>query len=181
MSVDSIDFFIHEGHQPPRMAKAQGGELLETILRREGVTLDDDVSLFVSDADAEVDEAGEEPEPLPVGLTVAGAGIKRHSHVHAQRCRRIKVSVNYQSRTEQRMFSPNALIRRIRRWAQKIFGLTGPAAGDFVLQPCGSDVDAGLQQRLAEFVRDKTCSVCFDFSKEVTPQGYTPWTRHTES
>lgn len=169
MSVDSIDFFIHEGHQPPRLAKAQGDELLETVLRREGVALDDDGHLFVSDA--EVDEADEEPEPLPAGLTVAGAGIKRHSHVHSQRCRRVQVSVNYQSRTEQRMFSPNAQIRRIRRWAQNTFGLTGPAAGDFVLQPCGSDIDAGLQQRLAEFVRDQTCSVCFDFSKEVTPQG----------
>lgn len=171
MSVDSIDFFIHEGHQPPRLAKAQGEELLETVLRRNGVALDNDIHLFVSNAADEVDEAGEEPEPLPVGLTVDDAGIKRHSHVHCQRCRWVQVSVNYQSRTEQRMFSPNAQIRRIRRWAQKSFGLIGPAAGDFVLQPCGSDIDAGLQRGLAEFVRDDTCSACFDFSKEVTPQG----------
>jgi hypothetical protein len=171
MSVDSIEFFIQEGHQSPRLVNAQADELLEAVLRREGVTLDADVHLFVSDSDGEADEAGGEPEPLPPGLTVAVAGIKRHSHVHCQRCRRVQVSVNYQSRTEQRTFSPNAPIRRIRRWAQKIFGLTGPAAGDFVLQPCGSDVDAGLQQRLAEFIRDQTCSVCFDFSKEVTPQG----------
>ncbi len=170
MSVDSIDFFIHEGRQPPRLAKAQGDELLETVLRREGVALDDDINLFVSNAADELDEAGES-EPLAAGLTVDDAGVKRHSHVHCQRCRRVQVSVNYQSRTEQQMFSPNAPIRRIRRWAQKSFRLTGPAAGDFVLQPCGSDIDAGLQQWLAGFVGDATCSVCFDFSKEVTPQG----------
>lgn len=171
MSTDPIDFFIHDGHRPPRLVKAHGDELLETVLQREGVALDDGIYLFASDAAAEFDDAALEPEPLPAGLTVAGAGIKRHSHVHSQRCHRVQVSVNYQSRTEQRMFSPNAEIRRIRRWAQKVFELTGPAAGDFVLQPCGSDVDAGLQQRLAEFVRDNTCSACFDLSKEVTPQG----------
>ena len=171
MSVDSIDFFIHDGRLPPRLVKAYGDELLETVLRREGVGLDHAIHLFASNAADEVDEAGEEPEPLPAGLTVADGGIKRHSHVHCQRCRRVQVSVNYQSRTAQRMFWPNAQIRRIRRWAQKSFGLIGPAAGDFVLQPCGSDIDAGLQQGLAEFIRDDTCSVCFDFSKELTPQG----------
>ncbi len=169
MSADSIEFFIHDGHQPPRLAKARGDELLEAALRREGITLGDDIYLFVSDAERE-DEA-EEPEPVPSGLTMAAAGVKRHSHVHCHRCRRVQVSVNYQSKTEQRKFAPNTRIRRVRRWAQKVFGLTGPAAGDFVLQPCGSDVDAGLQQHLAEFVRDGTCSTCFDLSKEVTPQG----------
>lgn len=170
MSTDSIDFFIHEGEHPPRLAKGQGDELLEIVLRRERVTLDDEVRLFVDDAESD-DEAAEESEPLSAGLTVDGAGIKRHSHVHCQRCHRVQVSVNYQSDTKKQMFAPNAQIRRIRRWAQESFGLTGPAAGDFVLQPFGSDIDAGLQQRLAEFVRDDTCSVSFDFSKEVTPQG----------
>ncbi len=173
MTTDSIDFFIHEGHQPPRLAKARGDETLEAILRREGVALDDDVHLFVSDAAAD-DEADGEPdehEPLPPGLTMTAAGVMRHGHVHCHHCKRVQVSVNYQSKTKERLFAPHARIRRIRRWAQKEFELTGPAAGDFVLQPCGSDVDAGLQQHVAEFVRDQTCSVCFDLSKEVTPQG----------
>lgn len=173
MSTDSIDLFIHDGHQPPRLTAAHGDESLEAVLLREGIALNADVYLFVGDSDDAADEDADEPEPLPHSLTVAGAGIKRHSHLHCQRCRRVQVSVNYQSRTEQRTFSPSVPIRRIRRWAQKTFELTGPAAGDFVLQPCGTDVDAGLQQRLAEFVRDQTCSVCFDLSKEVTPQGCT--------
>ncbi|THD11265.1 hypothetical protein B1806_03865 [Metallibacterium scheffleri] len=168
MSADSIDFFIHVGHQPPRLVEARDDDLLEAVLWREGVALDADVHMIVG---ADDEEEGVDAEPLAPGLTVGGAGLKRHGHLHCQRCRRIQVSVNYQSRTEQETFSPTAPIRRVRRWAQKIFGLTGPAAGDFVLQLCGSDVDAGLQQRLAEFVRDHTCSACFDFSKEVTPQG----------
>ena len=173
MSTELIDFFIHEGHQPPRLAKAQGDETLEAVLRREGISLDDDFHLYVSDAatDGELDDEAAEPEPSAPGLTMAAAGVKRHGHVHCHRCRHVQVSVNYQSKTKERKFSPNARIRRVLRWARKAFDLTGPAAGDFVLQPCGSDVDAGLQQHLAEFVRDHTCSACFDLSKEITPQG----------
>lgn len=173
MSSESIEFFIHDGHQAGRLVNASITETLEAILRREGIALDEAFLVFVSDAadGAEADDAADEPEPVPPGCTLATAGLKHHGHVHCHRCKRIQVSVNYQSKTKERAFAPNARIRRVRRWALKAFGLTGPAAGDYVLQPCGSDVDAGLQQHVAEFVRDHTCSACFDLSKEITPQG----------
>lgn len=173
MNSESLEIFIHEGRQAARLVNAGIDETLESILRREGITFDDDVLVFVSNAevDAEPDDAVGEPEPLPLGCTLVAAGLKQHAHVHCHRCKRVQVSVNYQSKTKDRAFAPSARIRRVRRWAQKAFDLTGPAAGDYVLQPCGSDVDAGLQQYVAEFVPDHTCSACFDLSKEITPQG----------
>lgn len=174
MSTESLDFFLHLPSEKPRIAKAQPTETLAEVLRRMGVLLDDESHLFISHGDSDDSEADSDEdslEPVSASATLAAAGIRHHSHLHCHRCHRIEVSVNFQGETKTRKFAPNARIARVRRWALRAFQLTGPAASDFILQLCGSDQGTRPNQDLAELVTPGTCSICFDLTKEVTPQG----------
>lgn len=174
MKTESIDIFIHQAGEKAKITTAQPEETLATVLQRAGITLDDEMHLFVSHGDNEGDESDlddDTVEPVSAGMTVAAAGGKHHSHVHCHKCRRIEVTVNFQDKVKSRKFAPNARIARVRRWALNAFGLTGPAASDFVLQLCGSDKSPRPNQDLAELVAPGSCSICFDLTKEVTPQG----------
>lgn len=174
MNTETIDIFIHRAGEKPQIAKIQPNDTLADALQRAGIALDEQMQLFVSHGDTEEADADTHEDALdavPPGTTAAEAGIRHHSHVHCHRCRRIEVSVNFQGQTQTRKFAPNARIARVRRWAQRVFRLTGPSAGDFTLQVCGSDRGTRPNQDLAEFVDPGTCSACFDLTKELTPQG----------
>lgn len=174
MNTETIAVFIHLAGEKPQIAKLQPTDTLAEALQRAGIALDEQMQLFISHGDTDEGDADTDEDALdavPSATTVAAAGIKHHSHVHCHRCRRIEVSVNFQGQTQIRMFVPNSRIARVRRWAQRVFRLTGPSAGDFTLQVCGSDLGTRPNQDLAEFVVPGTCSACFDLTKELTPQG----------
>jgi hypothetical protein len=55
-------------------------------------------------------------------------------------------------------------------WARKALGLDDASAAEYVLRLCGTTDQPRPDKHLGELV-GSTCSLCFDFVKEVTPQG----------
>lgn len=174
MNTETIEIFIHLAGQKPVVVNARETEVLSEVLKRAGIAPDPDMHLFASlgdqeDQDSDTDD--DEVEPVQAALTLYAAGIKHHGRVHCHHCRRIVVTVNFQGQSKDRKFAPSARIARVRRWALKAYKLTGPAAADFVLQLCGTDKSPRPNQDLADVVAAGTCTVCFDLTKEITPQG----------
>ena len=80
------------------------------------------------------------------------------------------MDVNFGGRTKSRKFSPATTISVVTRWARKKLKLDEAAAAEYVLRLCGTNDQPRPDRHLGELV-DRTCSLCFDLVKEVTPQG----------
>src|SRR5262245_18383010 len=100
---ETIDLFIHREGVAPKAVRATANESLAEVLERAGVKHDPGLHVFVGEAtaaleDARDDDQGEDAhDPVDPSCRVGELGVGRSGHVHCHRCRRVAVTVNYQT------------------------------------------------------------------------------------
>jgi hypothetical protein len=179
MASQEFELFIHGQGEKPSVAVASPHEVLRDVLVRTGFIKEGDreVLVFVGEWDEavrepdEIQDGEDQHEPVDVLLTIEALELHRHRHVHVHRCKRVAVQVNFTGHTKRHRFSPAATIGVVTLWARKKFGLEGAAGAEFVLRICGSDKQPRPSEHLGELADSRTCTLCFDLVKEVTPQG----------
>jgi hypothetical protein len=178
MANSELEFFVHGHGAKPQVIHAALGDRLRDVLVRAGLLQEgqDDMLVFVGESEEalqepnDVEDGADEQAPVDVNLTLEKLALHRHRHVHCHRCRRIAVDVNFSGQTKERKFSPATTVAVVTRWARKKLKLDDAAAAEYVLRLCGTNDQPRADKHLGELV-GATCSLCFDFVKEVTPQG----------
>lgn len=179
MENNEIEHFIHAPGGKPRVAIAPADDRLRDVLIRLEIIREDANGLHVfvgecaealNEGDA-IEDGADEHSPVDIELTLAVLDVPRHRHIHVHRCRHVAVQVNFDGKTKRHRFSPNATVGVATEWARRKFHLDPAAAGEYVLQLCGSPVQPRSDEHLGDLVQGETCSLCFDLVKELTPKG----------
>lgn len=118
-----------------------------------------------------IEDGVDEHVTVDISLSLAVLEIERQRHVHAHTCRHIAVGVNFGGRTKRHRFSPNTTVGVATEWARRKFHLDPAVAGEYVLRICNSITEPRSTKHLGDLVDGKTCSLCFDLVKELTPKG----------
>lgn len=171
------ELFLHCQDAKPLVVDASLEEKLLDVLVRAGVVDErqNDVHVFVGECDEalrkpdDTEDRGDDHGPVDLTLPIDKLD-PQHRHIHCYVCKYVDVDVNFGNRTEQRKFSPATTVGIATTWACRKFRLDGAAASDFVLRRC----DTGEQPRPDKFLGElvqKSCSLCFNLAKELTPQG----------
>lgn len=98
-------------------------------------------------------------------------GIKNRERVHIHRCRKIKVSVNFNGKEAAETFPPSKTIAKVKRWADKEFGIEGVDATEHALQICGTAKRPDDDTHLGTLARRPNCQVCFDLVPKKRVEG----------
>lgn len=98
-------------------------------------------------------------------------GIKNRERIHINRCRKVKVSVNFNGREINDAFPPSRTIAKVKRWADKKFDIDGIDATEHALQICGTAKRPDEDTHLGALVRRPNCQVCFDLVPKKRVEG----------
>lgn len=126
-----------------------------------GVQIDAETFIFI-------DEAEEHVHGLPNERV---HGLKHGARIHVGRCRRIKTTVHFLDKTEEREFSPGARVRAVKAWAAHVFKMDPKDAAEHVLQLCNSTERPASDTPLHQLVQGHPCVLCFDFVPEKRVEG----------
>ena len=110
-------------------------------------------------------------ETVDPNASLEEAGIRHRGHVHVHRCHRIEVSVNFNARTETKVFPPSATVGRVKKWAVKAFDMSEKDAAEHVLQITGSKVRPDEDIHIGTLVTHPACRVSFDLVPKVRVEG----------
>lgn len=98
-------------------------------------------------------------------------GIKNRERIHIHRCRKVKVSVNFNGKEIADEFPPSRTIAKVKRWADKQFGIEGVDATEHALQICGTAKRPDEDVHIGALVRHPNCQVCFDLVPKKRVEG----------
>lgn len=177
MAEEKFEVFLHVEGAKPKVVQIGDDEALIDVLLAAGLTLKDDKGIHVFVGESDNDEDGDDEddsedkqEPVDPKQTAKELDLRRHRHIHLHRCLRIAVEVTFAGKTKKRKFAPAASVGRVTKWARRKFRIDAAVASEYVLQLCGTTEVPRSDVHLGELVK-KTCALCFDLVKEVTPQG----------
>jgi hypothetical protein len=98
-------------------------------------------------------------------------GIKNRERIHINRCRKVKVSVNFNGREIADAFSPSKTIAKIKHWADKEFDINGVDRTEHALQICDTAKRPDEDTHLGALVRHPNCQICFDLVPKKRVEG----------
>ncbi len=98
-------------------------------------------------------------------------GIKNRERIHINRCRKVKVSVNFNGKEIADAFPPSRTIAKVKRWADKQFGIEGVDATEHALQICGTAKRPDEDVHIGALVRYPNCQACFDLVPKKRVEG----------
>lgn len=136
-------------------------EHLHGVIAALGIELDDDTFIFIDEEEEPL--VHKHHEPLPP--------IKRGCRIHVSKCRKIKVTVHYLEKTEERTFAPGARVKKVKAWAVETLKLNHHDAAEHVLQLCNSTDRPATDTPLHELTKAPASSVCFDLVPEKRVEG----------
>lgn len=173
---DKRDVFLHLERARPMVTSARPGDRLGDVLSQAGLRCEPGVNVFAGECidaltDATLDGGEDAQEPCQVDGTLDQLGLSKGGPVVCHRCKRVAVSVNYQSGTKHRRFSPSATILTVTKWALRAFHLADQDAAKMVLQVCGTQQRPLLTLHVGELVAHPDCSVCFDLVPDLKIEG----------
>lgn len=144
-----MELFIHR----PADERVELREVDTTTSVAEAVTLQDGEHVWVEESETEVD----------VTVSVSEAHIPHRGHVHVNRCREVRVTVNYNGRAKEHTFRPATRIERVFDWAtgKDGFDLTPTDRTEEVLQICDTTIEPDDADHVGSFAVEH-CSVCFN-------------------
>jgi hypothetical protein len=177
-STEATEVFLHQGGGQPTVVKVALNAPLQQALKDAGISIPEESHIFTGECSDSLgsnfdDEDGEDGhQPADQSRTLKELGhVVKHGHIHVNTCRRIAVTVNYQSRTLRRRFSPATRIEVVTQWARRVFRLNDVDAANHVLRICGTENQPRPTQHLGEIVPRGTCSICFDLVPEKKVEG----------
>ena len=136
-------------------------EHLHGVIAALEIKLDDDTFIFIDEEEEPL--VNKHHEPLPP--------IKPGCRIHVSKCRKIKVTVHYLEKTEERASRPGARVKKVKAWAVETFKLNHHDAAEHVLQLCSSTDRPATDTLLHELTKASVCSVCFDLVPEKRVEG----------
>ena len=98
-------------------------------------------------------------------------GIKNRERIHINRCCKVKVSVNFNGKEIADAFPPSRTIAKVKRWADKQFGIEGVDATEHALQICGTAKRPDEDVHIGSLVRRPNCQICFDLVPKKRVEG----------
>jgi hypothetical protein len=146
---------------------------LGDALRMAGIELTEELVVLAGRTEFRPDAEAADDDDAVVSLDITVSEIARntgHAHVVVHRCRRVEVSVNYQSRTIERRFSPARTVGDVRSWAMRKLKLDDAATDKLVLEVCDSDRRPRPEVRIATIV-GTLCGLCLDLVPEKIVEG----------
>lgn len=126
-----------------------------------GVQIDAETFIFIDEAEEHV--KGHPHERVH--------GLKHGARVHVTRCRRIKTTVHFLDKTEDRELSPGARVRAVKAWAAHVFKMDPKDAAEHVLQLYNSTERPASDTPLHQLVHGHPCILCFDLVPEKRVEG----------
>ena len=121
----------------------------------------DDFIFLLEDSDRELDS----------GKTIKQLGINNRDRIHIHRCRKIKVTVNFNGREASDPFPPSKTIAKVKRWADKEFKIDDVDATEHALQICGTATRPDEDAHLGSLAGRPNCGVCFDLVPKKRVEG----------
>lgn len=163
--MPKLIIFIHV-HGRPGILEAEISEAatlgeLYGVFAALGIKIDAETVVFVDES--EHHQTGEHHHPVH--------GLKHGCRIHVSRCKRIKTSVHFLDKTEEREFAPGARVRAVKEWAVHIFKLNPKDAAEHVLQICKSTKRPASDTPLNELLKPHECVLCFDLVPEKRVEG----------
>jgi hypothetical protein len=163
--MSKLIIFIHV-HGRPGILEAEVSEAatlgeLHSVFTSLGITVDAETFIFVDES--EHHQVGEHHHPV--------GGLKHGCRIHVSRCKRIKTSVHFLDKTEEREFAPGARVRAVKEWAVHTFRLNPKDAAEHVLQICKSTKRPASDTPLNELLQPHECVLCFDLVPEKRIEG----------
>lgn len=110
-------------------------------------------------------------EPLDEQAALEAVGVRPRGRVHVNRCRKVKVEVNFNGRDKSHPFSPSTTVAAVKAWADDKFGLSGVDATEHALQRCGTTERPPDDTHIGSLVAAGTCVLCFDLVPKQRVEG----------
>lgn len=162
-----IEIFVQgEGLPDTILVRIDGGSAVQDLItaaQGKGLDACSESAVFLEDSD----------EPVRASCRLEEVGIGHRKRVHIHRCKKVKVTVNFNGRQIDRKFPPSATIKRVKRWATgpQGFELTKVDASEHALQICGSPERPDEDQHVGCLVTRPGCSICFDLVPKQRVEG----------
>jgi hypothetical protein len=166
-----IRVFIYAPEADPKTMVVDPHLSIAELAQLAGVNLVPEDCAFADPPADEEDADTDHHEPIAPHTKLGTiAGSSRNVHVVIHPCRHIVVTVQYQSQTLQRRFSPARTVGQVRHWALHKLKLNDAATDKLLLQVCGSSRRPGPDVRLGSIV-GRSCAVCFDLVPDRVVEG----------
>lgn len=149
-------FLQSEGHTGTKVVEVEVTATVRDLMngaRAQGLTLHEDLILFIEDTEAE-HLVSEVAERLLSELLIAHG-----SKVHLHRSRRIPVTVRFDAESINHPFRPSTTVQHIKHWAAKEFKLDASVEVDHGLKVCGQTVFLVENTHIGSLAQ-KDCEVC---------------------
>lgn len=163
-----IEIFVQaEGVTEFLLVKTYGNRTLTEIIKAQETGLPNELR---EAADLCVTRENDENE-IPLNKPVSSAGIKHRDRIHVNRCRRIKVTVNFNHETMGEQFPPSTTVAKVKKRAVKEFGIDEQDSTEHALQICGTVERPNEDTHVGSLTRKGQCSVCFDLVPKKRVEG----------
>jgi hypothetical protein len=155
-----MEVFVHSRGKEVELIELEERAVVRELVEKVGV------------ADGEV-WLEEQEETLQVDATLIDAGITDRSNVHVGTCKKVTVSVRYQTQTKDHEVPPAATLQSIFARAASAgegFGLSEVDRAQYTLQVQGTNEQPELSRHVGSFVDDH-CAAAFDLVLQDRFQG----------
>lgn len=93
--------------------------------------------------------------------------------IHIHRCRKVNVTVRFNTKTVEHGFPPSTTVARVKKWAaEKQFGMTPEEAGEHVLQISGTQDRPAPSVHIGSLTGCPACLVAFDLVPDERVNGH---------
>ncbi len=167
-NIEEIEVFLQgEGVTEFLLVKTNSNRTLAEIIATPSSGFPDGLrggeDLFVTRED--------DSDELPLDKPIATVGIKHRQRLHVNRCRKVKVTVNFNHLANADTFSPSTTVGKVKRWAIKEFKVDEHDATEHALQLCGTAKKPNEDTHIGSLTRKGECSVCFDLVPKKRIEG----------
>lgn len=173
MKSDVIEVFLH-GTGRPVVVEALANESLRDVLARLDALPRDGEFVYVGDshdAHENPDAEKDEQHPADLALTVGQLGLPVKRHIHTRAVHSISVTVEFNSESPTRHFSPNATVETVLAWAKHRLHIDPVAGAEYVLELQPSGEIPRMDEFLGDLLQEGCHELTFKLVKEVNPQG----------
>lgn len=119
------------------------------------------LTVMVEDSDKEVSS----------DISLKKAGVRSRQRVHIHRCRKVKVSVNFNGETAVDDFPPSTTVGKVKKWADRKFDIDKVDATEHALQLCGTAERPDEDLHIGSLTNGTSCNVCFDLVPKKRVEG----------
>lgn len=154
-----------EGEKTPRLVEISSNSRIKDVLAplvEQGVSIGDDIVMFVEDDDDE----------LPQDGALCDHGIGHRHRLHAHSCRKIEVRVSLNGTTHHHVFAPSARMAKVKKWAIQTFEKEGfESVDEMALEIVGTKEQPESDVHIGTLVKKSHCALAFNLVGKPFVQG----------